>query len=305
MDAAVHVDGLLKVFDVPEREPGLVAATKSLVRRKTKDVRAVDEISFRIEPGEVVGFLGPERRGQDDDAEDALGPPLSDGRRGARPRSRAVEAAARVPEPDHARHGEPQPAAVGPARARLVRAQPRDLPHPARRVRPDARRAHRAARHRRPRAQADPPALARRADEGRDRRRAAPPAAGALPRRADDRPRRDDAEANPHVRRRLQRALRRDRAPHEPLHGRRRGAVQARRRHPSRADPVRRRRSPASPTRSPRTRRSASPSRTGKRTSRATARSSTATATGSRCACRRPRRRASPRACSPRSRCST
>ncbi len=64
MDAAVHVDGLLKVFDVPEREQGLVAATKSLVRRKTKAVRAVDEISFRIEPGEVVGFLGPNGAGK-------------------------------------------------------------------------------------------------------------------------------------------------------------------------------------------------------------------------------------------------
>ena len=63
-ERAVHVDGLLKVFDVPEREQGLVAATKSLVRRKTKEVRAVDEISFGIEPGEVVGFLGPNGAGK-------------------------------------------------------------------------------------------------------------------------------------------------------------------------------------------------------------------------------------------------
>ena len=64
MDAAVHVDGLLKVFDVPEREPGLVAATKSLVRRKTREVRAVDAISFQVAPGEVVGFLGPNGAGK-------------------------------------------------------------------------------------------------------------------------------------------------------------------------------------------------------------------------------------------------
>jgi viologen exporter family transport system ATP-binding protein len=49
---------------VPEREPGLVAATKSLVRRKTRAVRAVDGISFGIEPGEVVGFLGPNGAGK-------------------------------------------------------------------------------------------------------------------------------------------------------------------------------------------------------------------------------------------------
>ena len=61
---AVHVDGLLKVFDVPEREPGLVAAAKSLVRRKTREVRAVDAISFDVAPGEVVGFLGPNGAGK-------------------------------------------------------------------------------------------------------------------------------------------------------------------------------------------------------------------------------------------------
>jgi ABC-2 type transport system ATP-binding protein len=62
--AAVQVDGLLKVFDVPEREAGLLAATKGLVRRKTRAVRAVDEISFSVEPGEVVGFLGPNGAGK-------------------------------------------------------------------------------------------------------------------------------------------------------------------------------------------------------------------------------------------------
>ena len=57
--AAVRVDGLLKVFDVPERESGLVAATKSLIRRKTREVRAVDAISFEIPDNLEVGRRDP------------------------------------------------------------------------------------------------------------------------------------------------------------------------------------------------------------------------------------------------------
>ena len=60
----VHVSELTKIFKVPEREPGLRAAAKSLIRRKTRDVRAVDGISFDIQPGEVVGFLGPNGAGK-------------------------------------------------------------------------------------------------------------------------------------------------------------------------------------------------------------------------------------------------
>jgi ABC-2 type transport system ATP-binding protein len=63
-DSVVHVSELTKVFKVPEREAGLRAAAKSLLRRTWREVRAVDAISFDIGPGEVVGFLGPNGAGK-------------------------------------------------------------------------------------------------------------------------------------------------------------------------------------------------------------------------------------------------
>jgi ABC-2 type transport system ATP-binding protein len=62
--AVIRVSELTKIFNVPEREAGLRAAVKSLFRRKTRDVTAVDAISFEIGAGEVVGFLGPNGAGK-------------------------------------------------------------------------------------------------------------------------------------------------------------------------------------------------------------------------------------------------
>jgi len=60
----ITVSDLCKTFFVPEREAGLWSSLKSLVRRKTRAVRAVDAITFDITPGEVVGFLGPNGAGK-------------------------------------------------------------------------------------------------------------------------------------------------------------------------------------------------------------------------------------------------
>jgi len=60
----VEVDGLCKFYEVHHKEPGFLGSLKSLYRRRYRIVRAVDGISFSIEPGEIVGFLGPNGAGK-------------------------------------------------------------------------------------------------------------------------------------------------------------------------------------------------------------------------------------------------
>jgi ABC-2 type transport system ATP-binding protein len=62
--AQIEVTNLSKTYRVPERQEGLKAALHSLVRRRTQSVPAVQEISFSIEAGEVVGFIGPNGAGK-------------------------------------------------------------------------------------------------------------------------------------------------------------------------------------------------------------------------------------------------
>ena len=64
MSSAISISRLSKHYQVPEREAGLKAAARGLIKRRYKLVKAVDEISFEIQPGEVVGFLGPNGAGK-------------------------------------------------------------------------------------------------------------------------------------------------------------------------------------------------------------------------------------------------
>ncbi|MBI5841640.1 MAG: ATP-binding cassette domain-containing protein [Chloroflexi bacterium] len=61
---SIFVEQLSKTYKVPEREGGFGAAVRSFFKRKYKDVNAVQKVSFRIEPGEIVGFLGPNGAGK-------------------------------------------------------------------------------------------------------------------------------------------------------------------------------------------------------------------------------------------------
>jgi ABC-2 type transport system ATP-binding protein len=64
MEAAIIADELTKHYRVKVRASGLRNALSALVRPQYREVRAVEDVTFRIAPGEVVAFLGPNGAGK-------------------------------------------------------------------------------------------------------------------------------------------------------------------------------------------------------------------------------------------------
>jgi len=61
---AVKVDHLKKHFKVYKKKPGFMGSIESLWHREYETVKAVDDISFDIEQGEIVGFIGQNGAGK-------------------------------------------------------------------------------------------------------------------------------------------------------------------------------------------------------------------------------------------------
>lgn len=60
----INVKNLCKSYKVVERDSGFINALKSFFKRKYKIVKAVDDITFTIEKGEIVGYIGPNGAGK-------------------------------------------------------------------------------------------------------------------------------------------------------------------------------------------------------------------------------------------------
>ena len=58
------MNGLTKAFRTYKKQPGFAGAVRGLFRRRYEQTLAVKDVSFTIEPGELVGFLGPNGAGK-------------------------------------------------------------------------------------------------------------------------------------------------------------------------------------------------------------------------------------------------
>jgi ABC-2 type transport system ATP-binding protein len=61
---AIEVQGLTKTFRTYKKEPGFTGALRGLISRKFEHTTAVRDVTFNVEAGELVGFLGANGAGK-------------------------------------------------------------------------------------------------------------------------------------------------------------------------------------------------------------------------------------------------
>ncbi len=60
----INIKNLTKTYQVFKKEPGLSGTLKSFLHRRYEKVKAVNDISFTVGKGELVGFIGPNGAGK-------------------------------------------------------------------------------------------------------------------------------------------------------------------------------------------------------------------------------------------------
>lgn len=64
MEKAIEVKNLKKIFKIKLKEKGLIGSLKSIIKPKYKKIKAVKDISFSVDKGEIIAFIGPNGAGK-------------------------------------------------------------------------------------------------------------------------------------------------------------------------------------------------------------------------------------------------
>jgi len=64
IEPVINISHLTKTFKVYKKQPGLLGSVTSLWKREYVEVKAVDDVSFTINPGEIIGFIGQNGAGK-------------------------------------------------------------------------------------------------------------------------------------------------------------------------------------------------------------------------------------------------
>ena len=62
--AIIKVKNLSKTFKIKLKEKGIKGSLKSIIKPKYKSIKAVKNVNFEIEKGEMIAFIGPNGAGK-------------------------------------------------------------------------------------------------------------------------------------------------------------------------------------------------------------------------------------------------